>query len=159
MDGLTIRGQPLHVTEGSLDVSVEDSVARGIDLLRPLGEETVKVQRQRKDGTSRAVDVKLGTLIQDFEALLEQTQVKVKTLRKKVHEIDLEMSTVYQDILDTERDEVKKARHELDLDLEALAKEAHEAKEQTLLEFKQAREEERTTGEEERRKMNALLAA
>ena len=157
MDGLNLRGQSLLGSEQLPNANIEDLVAKGVQLSRPLEDETITVQRRKKDGTCKASDIKLGTMMQNYEDLLERTQDKFKTFRKKICDIDVEMSAAYQDLLNLERNEVKNARRKLDEDLEALANEASEAKEQTLAEIKEARENEKITGEEEKRKLNALL--
>lgn len=150
-------GQPLSGGNSLSAADIEDLVARESQLSKPLGEEKITIQSRKKDGTSRAVDIKLGPMLRHFENLLEKTQAEVMVLRKQVREIDVEIAEAYQDAVKTEQSDGKKARRELETDLEALAKEADEAKEQTLADIKQAREAEKRAAEEEKRKLNALL--
>lgn len=152
-----MHGQPSAASNALSAADIEDLVARESQLSKPLDEETITIQSRKKDGTSKAVKIKLGPMLRHFETLLEKTQVEVNALREKVREVDLEIAEAYQDAVNTDHSEGKKARREFEKDLEALANEAYEAKQQTIADIKQVREDEKRAAEEEKRKLNALL--
>lgn len=157
VEGLSARGQPLSGSNSLSAADIEDLVTRESQLSKPLEQEKITIQSRKKDGTTKAVDIKIGPMLRHFENLLEKAQVEVKALRKKVREVDLEIAEAYQDAINTEHGEGKKARHKFEKDIEALAKEAYEAKQQTMAAIAQVREAEKRAGEEEKKKLNALL--
>lgn len=154
VEGLNVNGQPLDNTSTLSTAEREAFIQSETELSKPLEEQTLTVQNRQKNGT---MEVKLGHLMHAFENLVEQKRTRLQDLFKELRQVDVEMATAYKDVLDTESGAVNKERRQLDRDLDALAQEAYEAKEQTLAEVKQAREDEHAAATDEKRRLDSFL--
>lgn len=160
MEGLDIDGQPLEETSTLSGPEKDALIQAEAELSKPLEENMCDIQKRQRDGAVTTKAFTLGYTMQTFEDLVERKRAEFASLLKQLRELDAEIAAAYEDILEVEHGQVgKKARRDLDRDLEALAQDALEAKEQTLAEIKQARDDELAAVAEEKRQINEFFTS
>ena len=158
VDGVDIKGQPLNVPSLPSKDEINALAEEDLALTKPVDDELMTIQNCRKNGSVETKEVKLGDTMHPFKKLVDQKRAELEGLLEELKDVDAEIAAARKDVTETEQCEVKKAKKELNAELESLIDQASAIKEQTLAEVKKARQEGQAAKVEMRRKIDELMA-
>lgn len=159
VDGLSVDGHPLQTDESLSKADIENIIDEEAKFAQPFEDEKVIVHCRDRRGKSYERQVKVGDTIRKFGRLVEQKRAELDGLLEELREVDDQIVAAREDIIQTEKVEGGKLRRQLHSDLDALAKAAKEAKEQTVEHVAQARKAERAAADGEKRKLQELFGS
>lgn len=158
VDCMDMNGKPMTKAGMSIKAETESAITDRLALSKPLEEERMTIQNQRKNGLVTTKDVKLGDTLQACQSLTDQTRKETESLLLQLKGIDAEIADLKNDLLDTESGAWKKAQNDLDTDLAALAEKAKVIKKQTIADVKETRKADNKFSKEMSRKIEEFMA-
>ncbi len=153
VDGKEVDGRPLNPTGVPTETEINALVAADLELSRPLEDDILTVRRTR---TAQLEDVRLGDVLRAYELTAEKKRDEIADLLERLNAVNAEIVAAQKDALHAENIEVKKAKKELDAQLDEFKEQAAEIKQQTLDECKRAMEEDKNAKKVFQSKIDAL---
>lgn len=152
VDEAKVMQDQQEATSGLSRSEIEALVHKEANMSRAFEDETMIVQASQ-EGSVVTNEVKLGDTMRAFEHLLTQRREEMAALLEDLHQIDNEIAAATEDIRTTEIAAKKDGRRSLEEAFAEFAKEALEAKQNTLTDIKQARKEDQVA----KRKIESLV--
>ena len=129
-------------------------VAADHELSKPLDDDVLTV---RARSTGKLEDVRLGDALDAYEVTAEKKRVEIAELLKQLKVVNTEIAAAQKDFDHAENVLVRKAKKELDAQLDAFKDEAAKIKHQTEAEVERALKEDKKAKKVFESKINALL--
>ena len=149
-DRLDISGQPNNA-------EVEALMNSDRELAKPLDDERMTIQTRKRNGVVENRDVKVGDTMNAFQRLLENKRSELQGLLLKLQGVDDEIKESMTDIAQTESNEMKKSKNELNVVLEAMADKARSSKSQTKSEIRKAQKEEKALSDQFNHRLQGIM--
>ena len=123
------------------------------ELSKPLEDDVVNFKRP---STGEVEDVRVGDTLRTYEITAERKRAEIADLLEQLKAVNAEIAAAQRDVVHAENMQVKKAKKELDAQLDAFKDEAARIKQQTLDECKKAQKEDRYAKKLFQSKIDAL---
>ena len=128
-------------------------VAADHELSKPLEDDVLTV---RARSTGKLEDVRLGFALDAYEVTAEKKRAEIAELLEQLKFVNAEIAAAQKDVVQAENVQVRKAKKELDAQLDAFKDEAAKIKQQTEAEVEKALKEDKKAKKVFESKLNAL---
>ena len=137
--------------------NIDTLVDEDFTLSKSLDEELMTIQSHRRDGTVTTKEIELGDTMRAFEQTVKQRRAELESLAEELRGVNAGIAAAKNDVLETEKGDVRKARDVFNAEMDALAQEAYAIKEDTLAEVKKARKEDKAATADTNRKLEEFM--
>jgi chromosome segregation ATPase len=144
VDGLTVHSKPIQTSGIPSNAELNAVLEKDATLFKPLDDEQMTIQNQRKNGTVELKNVRLGDTMLTFERQVNAKRGELEELMQQLKAVDTEIAAAHKAVLDAEQNAVRNAKAVFVAELASLEKEAGAVAGRTRAEVKKSRKEDQT---------------